>query len=111
MWQVTVRPTARSLADYLHPIAAFGTQMKSPLQVIFLYGSHTPQQLVDTVTSLNLGTMSIVFIDQPIDAAARRYIGEIFIPRKPGRIPSCWWTRCCFCTLPCTRRRSACRLC
>lgn len=87
MWQVTVRPTARSLADYLHPIAAFGTQMKSPLQVIFLYGSHTPQQLVDTVTSLNLGTMSIVFIDQPIDAAARRYIGEIFHTQKTGQNP------------------------
>ena len=87
MWQVTVRPTARSLADYLHPIAAFGTQMKSPLQVIFLYGSHTPQQLVDTVTSLNLGTMSIVFIDQPIDTAARRYIGEIFHTQKTGQNP------------------------
>ena len=72
MWQLSVKPTARSLADYLHPIAAFGTQMKSPLQIIFLYGSHTPQQLVDTVTSMNLGTMSIVFVDQPIDAAARR---------------------------------------
>lgn len=87
MWQLSVKPTARSLADYLHPIAAFGTQMKSPLQIIFLYGSHTPQQLVDTVTSLNLGTMSIVFIDQPIDATARRYIGEIFHTQKTGQNP------------------------
>lgn len=42
---------------------------------------------MDTVTSLNLGTMSIVFIDQPIDAAARRYIGEIFHTQKTGQNP------------------------
>ncbi len=87
IWQLSVKPTARSLADYLHPIAAFGTQMKSPLQIIFLYGSHTSQQLVDTVTSMNLGTMSIVFIDQPIDVASRRHIGEIFHTQKTGQNP------------------------
>lgn len=87
MWQLVVNPTARSLADYLHPIAAFGTQMKSPLQVIFLYGNYTEQQLVDTITSMNLGTMSIVFIDRPIDAPGRRYIGEIFHTQKTGQNP------------------------
>lgn len=87
LWQLAVKPTAKSLADYLHPIAAFGTQMKSPLQVIFLYGNYTEQQLVDTVTSMNLGTMSIVFIDRPIDAAGRRYIGEIFHTQKTGQNP------------------------
>lgn len=87
IWQLAVRPTEKSLADYLHPIAAFGTQMKSPLQAIFLYGTYTEQQLVDTVTSMNLGTMSIVFIDRPIDAAGRRYIGEIFHTQKTGQNP------------------------
>lgn len=87
MWQLAVKPSAKSLADYLHPIAAFGTQMKSPLQIIFLYGNYTEQQLVDTVTSLNLGTMSIVFIDRPIDAAGRRYIGEIFHTQKTSQNP------------------------
>lgn len=87
MWQLVVKPSAKSLADYLHPIAAFGTQMKSPLQAIFLYGNYTEQQLVDTVTSMNLGTMSIVFIDRPIDAAGRRYIGEIFHTQKTGQNP------------------------
>lgn len=87
MWQLSVKPTAKSLADYLHPIAAFGTQMKSLLQAIFLYGNYTEQQLVDTVTSMNLGTMSIVFIDRPIDAAGRRYIGEIFHTQKTGQNP------------------------
>lgn len=87
VWQVSVKPTARSQADYLHPISAFGTQMKSPLQVIFLFGNYTPRQLVDTVTSLNLGTMSIVFIDRPIDISGRRYIGEIFHTQKTGQNP------------------------
>lgn len=87
MWQVSVKPTARSLADYLHPIASFGTQMKSPLQIIFLFGSYTPRQLVDTVTSMNLGTMSLVFIDRPIDTGGRRYIGEIFHTQKTGQNP------------------------
>lgn len=85
MWQVQVQPVAKSRADYLHPIAAFGTQMKSPLQIIFLYGNFTPQQLVDTVTSMNLGTMSIVFTDQPIGIAERRLIGEVFHTQKTGQ--------------------------
>ena len=87
IWDVTVQPTAKGLADYLHPIAAFGTKMKSPLHVIFLYGNHTERQLVDTVTSLNLGSISLVFIDLPIDVAQRRYIGEIFHTQKTGRNP------------------------
>lgn len=87
VWQVSVKPAARNLADYLHPIAAFGTQMKSPMQIIFLYGTYTGQQLVDTITSMNLGTISIVFIDRPIDAASRRLIGEIFHTQKTGQNP------------------------
>ena len=87
LWRVTVRPTVRSLADYLHPIAAFGTQIKSPLQVVFLYGNHTPQELVDKVTSMNLGSISVVFIDRPIDIASRRHIGEIFHTQKSGQNP------------------------
>ena len=68
-------------------IAGRVTLYSLTIPLSFLYGSHTPQQLVDTVTSLNLGTMSIVFIDQPIDAAARRYIGEIFHTQKTGQNP------------------------
>lgn len=87
IWQVTVQPSAKGMTDYLHPISAFGTQMKSPLSVIFLYGNYTEQQLVDTITSLNLRAISIVCIDRPIDAASRRYIGEIFHTQKTGQNP------------------------
>ena len=31
MFQLTVNPTPKSMADYRHPIAAFGTQLKSPM--------------------------------------------------------------------------------
>jgi len=78
IFKLTVVPTPRNRADYLHPIAAFGTQMKSPLHVIVLYGNYTEKQLVDTVSSLNLGGISIVLIDRPIDIASKRLIGEIF---------------------------------
>lgn len=78
MWQLTVKADAKSKADYLHPIAAFGTQIKSPLNVIFLYGTHTSQQIVDTVTSFNLGGISLVVIDRPMSIFERRQVGEKF---------------------------------
>lgn len=87
MFQIWVKPTARSMADYRHPIAAFGTQIHSVIHVIVLYGNYTERQLVDTVSSLDLGGISIVLIDQPIDGAARRMIGEIFHTQTSGQNP------------------------
>ena len=52
-----------------------------------LYGNHTEQQLVDIVSSLDFGGISIVLIDQPIDAAGRRMIGQIFHTRTSGQNP------------------------
>lgn len=85
VFKVEVERIARSKADYLHPIAAFGTQMKSPINVILLFGNHGAQELVDKVTSLDLGGISIVLIDRPIDLATRRLIGEIFHKQKSGQ--------------------------
>lgn len=87
MFQVVVTPMARSMADYRHPIAAFGTQSKSPIDVIVLYGNYTEKQLVDTISSLDLGGISVVLIDRPIDAAGRRLIGEIFHTQTSGQNP------------------------
>ena len=72
IFKLTVVPTPRNMSDYLHPIAAFGTQMKSPLHVVVLYGNYTEMQLVDTVSFLNLGGISVVLIDRPIDIASKR---------------------------------------
>lgn len=87
IFKTRVVPTNRSKADYLHPIAAFGTQMKSPINVIVLYGNYTGKQLVDTVSSLDLGGICIVLIDRPIDIANRRQIGEIFHTQTSGQNP------------------------
>ena len=87
MFQIKVNPTPKSMADYRHPIAAFGTQLKSPINVIVLYGNHTDKELVDTISSLDLGGISIVLIDRPFDAARRRMIGEIFHTQTSGLNP------------------------
>lgn len=78
VFRIRVRQAARGMADYRHPIAAFGTQMKSPINAIMLFGNYTGKQLVDTVSSLDFGGISIVLLDRPVDAASRRLIGEIF---------------------------------
>ena len=87
LYQISVKPTDKSMADYRHPIAAFGTQVKRNIDVVMLYGTYTDRQLVDTVSSLDLGGISIVLVDQPIDAAGRRHIGEIFHTQTSGQNP------------------------
>lgn len=87
VFKVSVRQTPKSMADYRHPIAAFGTQIKSPLNAIVLYGNYTEKQLVDTVSNLDLGGISIVLLDRPLDAASRRMIGEIFHTQTSSQNP------------------------
>lgn len=87
VFKVGVVQTAKSMADYRHPIAAFGTQVKSPINAIMLFGNYTEKQLVDTVSSLDLGGISIVLLDRPIDVASRRLIGEIFHTQTSGQNP------------------------
>lgn len=86
-YQVYFEKAARNVSDYRHPIAAFGTQMKAPVDVVVLYGSNTAQQLVDTITSMNLGGISIVLIDYPLDRSVRRQIAEIFHTKTSGQNP------------------------
>lgn len=87
VFKIEVKQTAKSMADYRHPIAAFGTQVRSPINAIMLFGNYTEKQLVDTVSSLDLGGVSIVLLDRPIDAASRRLIGEIFHTQTSGQNP------------------------
>jgi hypothetical protein len=86
-FKLEIEPTAKSMADYRHPISLFGTQMKSPLNVVVLYGNYAPKQLVDTITGLDFGGMTVVLIDRPIDRASRRQIGEIFHTQTSGQNP------------------------
>ena len=87
MFRLFVKPAPRSMADYRHPIAAFGTLLKSPVNVVLLYGNHTEKQLVDTISGLGLGGITIVLLDRPLDAARRRLIGEIFHTQTSGQNP------------------------
>ena len=86
-FKVDVEPTAKSMADYRHPISIFGTQTRSPLNVVVLYGNYAPKQLVDTITALDFGGMTIVLIDRPLDRATRRSIAEIFHTQTSGQNP------------------------
>lgn len=88
IFQLSVKPTAKSMADYCHPIAAFGTQTKPSLNVINLFGNYTERQLIDTVSSLDLKDISIVImVDQSFDKASRRLIGELFHTQTSGQNP------------------------
>lgn len=81
-FRLNVVPAAKSLPDYSHPIAAFGTQIKSPLNVVVLYGKHSAGQLMDTISRLNPGGISIVLMDYFLTEAERRQIGEEFHKRS-----------------------------
>lgn len=87
VFKINVRQTPKSMADYRHPISSFGTQIKSPMNAIMLYGNFTEKQLVDTVSNLDLGGISIVLLDRPVDSASRRLIGEIFHTQTSGQNP------------------------
>lgn len=78
MFRLELVPVARSMADYRHPISAFGTQTKSPMNVIVLHGNIPAKQLVDTITEMGLGGLSVVLLDYPINQAVRRQIAEEF---------------------------------
>lgn len=78
MFKVSLEASPRSMADYRHPISAFGTQTKSQMTVTVLHGNIPAKQLVDTITGMGLGTMSIVILNYPLNLAVRRQIAEEF---------------------------------
>lgn len=78
MYHITVNATLRSMADYRHPIAAFGTQSKGTMNVVILHGNIPAKQLVDKITGLGLGGVTIVLLNYPINRAVRRQISEEF---------------------------------
>lgn len=86
-YQLTVEPTKKSLADYSHPISAFGTDLKSPLNVVLLHGQNTASQIVNLITGLNLGGITIVLLDGAMDRATRRQMCERFHNNTTGLNP------------------------
>lgn len=78
IFRLELTPTAKSLADYRHPISAFGTQTKSPMNVVVLHGNVPPKQLVDQITEMGMGGLTIVLLNFPVSLAVRRQIAEEF---------------------------------
>lgn len=86
-YHLNVEPTEKSLADYSHPISAFGTDLKSPLNVVLLHGQNTASQIVNSITGLNLGGITIVLLDGAMDRATRRQVCELFHNNTTGLNP------------------------
>ena len=77
-YKVETRPTERNLSHYNHPIAAFGTQLAPMLDVLVLFGSNSPQEIMQKVVSEKMTAMSIVIIDFPMRLEDRRQLAELF---------------------------------
>lgn len=85
-YMMELSQTPRSLADYPHPIAAFGTQIKPRMKVMVLYGNHTPGQIVEAVSMADNKGFSVVLLDRPLEKVARRQVGELS-HQKSGQNP------------------------
>ncbi len=83
-FKANLQSSPRNKADYQHPIAAFGTKIKSPVNVLVLYGYTVPEDLVNTINNLNLGSNTIVFIDYPLSLQDRRAVAEAFHTKTTG---------------------------
>ena len=77
-YQLEIENMDRNMPDYRHPIAIFGTQAISPLNVVVFHGNIMAKELVDTMARLNLGSMSIALINYPVNMDYRREVAEIF---------------------------------
>ena len=78
VFELTATPADKSLPDYPHPIARFGTQNNSPINVVVFRDGVDVKQLTDTMTRLNLGELTVVLINGCIDLGKRRQIAEEF---------------------------------
>jgi len=84
---VDVKPDAKDKSEYAHPVDIMGTKLGSPLDVICLFGSMQPNDIVDKVCKLELNRTAIVLLNGPVDVASRRQIAERFHREKSGRNP------------------------
>jgi len=83
-YALEARPVQKGLADYSHPIAVFGTQLRSPLEVACIFGARTAQELINIMIELHLGENSIVLFDSALEHTERRQLAERFRSRTSG---------------------------
>lgn len=84
---VEVRPDTKDKAEYAHPVDIMGTKLRSPVDVICLFGRMQPNDIVDKVCSLEMNRTAIVFLNGTLDLSGRRQIAERFYKDKSGRNP------------------------
>ena len=84
---VDVNPDAKDKAEYSHPVDIMGTKLKSPVDVICLFGRMQPNDIVDKVCKLELSRTAIVFLNGTLDLPGRRQITERFHREKSGQNP------------------------
>ena len=86
VYALKVKRPRRNLHDYSHPIASFGTEMKSPINVVCLYGSYSATDINNIMaTELHFGEPAIVLLDSPLDLISRRKLAEAFISKTSGQ--------------------------
>lgn len=79
---LTVNKSEQNLADYRHPISIFGTQMKSHIEVICLFGRRTATQLIDDACRLGITSTFIVLLDADLSREDRRLMAQYVFTQK-----------------------------
>ena len=79
---LTVNRSEQNLADYRHPISIFGTQMKSQIEVVCLFGKRTATQLIDDACKLGIASTFIVLLDADLSTADRRLMAKYVFTQK-----------------------------
>lgn len=77
-YKVETRPTERNLPHYNHPIAAFGTKLATVIDVLVLFGSNSPQEIMQKVVNEKMSAMSIVILDFPMRLEDKRELAQLF---------------------------------
>lgn len=77
-YKVKTRPTERNLPHYSHPIAAFGTKLAAVVDVLVLFGSNSPQEIMQKVINEKMSAMSIVILDFPMRLEDKRELAQLF---------------------------------
>ena len=86
-YQMAVVPDTKDKAEYSHPVDIMGTKLKSPMDVVCLFGKKQPNDIVDKVCQLELNRTAIVLLNGALDINARRQIAERFHRDKSGQNP------------------------
>lgn len=82
-----IQPDKRDKAEYAHPVDLMGTKLKSPIDIVCLFGKMQANDIVDRVCGLELSRTAIVFLNGALDQQGRRQIAERFHRGKSGQNP------------------------